>query len=225
MKPRHVIRSIARLRNLLLFAWRRSPRSLADAAVRRLRRWAWSREVMIVYRADAQSSSEDLVPFRVVRPGSHWDALEDFALYTGSDWRLSRAAILAEAGRRLADGEHSFTVVEEGVLAHYHWLQLGRTEIIFPEFGVSYRVPHGSAISYGAYTEPRLRGRGLHQLSARETVHTAFALGAEQIFSGVIETNLASRRAIEGAGYRPVSRILCVRHLGRRRIRSDAPYP
>ena len=128
-------------------------------------------------------------------------------------------------GEPIAGDQVVRDTVEEGVLAHYHWLQLGRTEIIFPEFGVSYRVPQGSAISYGAYTEPRLRGRGLHHLSARETVHTAFALGAEQIFSGVIETNLASRRAIEGAGYRPVSRILCVRHLGRRRIRSDAPYP
>lgn len=212
---------MARLRNLLLFVLRRPPGWVAVTAVRRLRQWAWSREVLIVYRANAEPSLKGPVPFRVVRPGSRWDALEDFSLYTGSDWRLSGAAIVAEAGRRLAHGEHSFTVVDEGVLAHYHWLQLGRTEITFPEFGVSYAVPRGSAISYGAYTEPRLRGRGLHRLSARETVHTAFALGAEQIFSGVIETNVASRRAIEGAGYRPVTRIVCVRRLGRRRVRFE----
>jgi RimJ/RimL family protein N-acetyltransferase len=87
---------------------------------------------------------------------------------------------------------------------------------------VSYAVPQGSAVGYDAYTEPRLRGRGHHRLSTREIVHTAFALGAEQIFSGVIETNVASRRAIEGAGYRPVTHIICVRRLGRRRVRFEA---
>ncbi|HEV8536563.1 MAG TPA: GNAT family protein [Candidatus Limnocylindria bacterium] len=173
---------------------------------------------MTVYRADRELSAESPEPLRAVRTGSRWDALADFSRYTGSDWHLSRAAIVAEARRRLAQGEHSFTVVEEGVLAHYHWLQLGQREITFPEIGASYAVPPGSAISYGAYTEPRLRGRGLHQLSARETVRTAFALGAERIFSGVLETNTPSRRAIEGAGYRPVARLVCVRRFGRRRV-------
>jgi RimJ/RimL family protein N-acetyltransferase len=215
-------RLLARSRDLIPFVRSRSPLSLALAALRRIRSWAWSRDVMTVYRLDRERFGETPQPFRVARTGSHWDSVEDFALYTGSDWRLSRAAIVAEARRRLADGEHSFTVVEEGILAHYHWLQLGRPEITFPEVGARYAVPPQSAISYGAYTEPRLRGRGLHRLSARETVHTAFALGAGQIFSGVIETNRASRRAVEGAGYRPVARIVCVRRLGRRRVRVDS---
>lgn len=208
---------MARTRDLLVFARNRSPRSLAVAVLRRLRRWAWSREVMTVYRANREPSGERPPPFRVVRTGSRWDAVEDFARYTGSDWRLSRAAIVAEADRRLARGEHSFTVIEEGVLAHYHWLQVGEGEITFPEIGATYAVPPGSAISYGAYTEPRLRGRGLHSLSERETVYAALALGAKEIFSGALETNIPSRRALEGAGYRPVTRIVCVRRLGRRR--------
>jgi RimJ/RimL family protein N-acetyltransferase len=209
---------MARLRDLLFFARSRSPRSLAVAVLHRLRPWAWSRQVLTVYRAERESSAERAPPFRVIRAGSRWDSLDDFARYTGSDWRLSRAGIVAQARRRLAQGEHSFTVIEEGVLAHYHWLQLGEREITFPEIGATYPVPPGSAISYGAYTEPRLRGRGLHSLSARETVNTAFALGAKEIYSGVLETNIPSRRAIEGAGYRPVMRIVCVRRLGRRRV-------
>jgi RimJ/RimL family protein N-acetyltransferase len=209
---------MARLRDLLFFVRSRSPRSLAVAALRRLRRWAWSRQVMTVYRADREASAQRPPPLRVDRTSNRWDALEDFARYTGSDWRLSRAAIVAEASRRLAEGQHSFTVVAEGVLAHYHWLQLGGHEITFPEIGASYPVPPGSAISYGAYTEPRFRGRGLHRLSAHETVEMAFTLGAGQIYSAVFETNIPSRRAIEAAGYRPVARLVCVRRLGRRRV-------
>jgi hypothetical protein len=121
---------MARLQDLLFFARSRGPSSLAMAALRRLRQWAWSREVMTVYRMDREPSGQG-PPFRMVGPGRRWDALEDFTLYTGSEWRLSRAAIVAEAGRRITHGEHSFTVVEEGVLAHYQWLQLGRSEITF----------------------------------------------------------------------------------------------
>jgi RimJ/RimL family protein N-acetyltransferase len=177
---------------------------------------------MVVFRATSRPSDDQGSPFRAVRSGAaRWDSLEDFALYTGSDWRVSREALVAEARRRLSQGEHAFTVAEDGVLAHYHWLQLDRQTIFFPEIDASYTVPPGSAISYGAYTEPRLRGRGLHRLSARECVQTAFALGAKQIFSGVLETNVPSRRAVEGAGYRPVARLVCVRRLGRRRVRLE----
>ena len=56
------------------------------------------------------------MPFRVVRPGSHWDALEDFALYTGSDWRLSRAAILASARQLFIDEGYEINLEE--VAAH-----------------------------------------------------------------------------------------------------------
>jgi RimJ/RimL family protein N-acetyltransferase len=206
-----------RLRDLLFFVRSRSPRSLAVAALRRFRRWVWSRQVMTVYRADRLSSATR-PPLLVHGTSSHWDTLEDFGRYTGSDWRLSREAIVAEARRRLAEGQHSFTVIAEGVLAHYHWLQLGEQEISFPEIGASYPVPAGSAISYGAYTEPRFRGRGLHRLSARETVDMAFTLGAGQIYSAVLETNIPSRRSIEGAGYRPVARLVCIRRLGRRHV-------
>ena len=97
---------MARLRDLLFFARNRSPRSQAVAVLHRLRRWAWSRQVLTVYRAEREASAERAPPFRVIRTGSRWDALDDFARYTGSDWRLSRAGIVAEARRRLAQGEH-----------------------------------------------------------------------------------------------------------------------
>jgi len=200
---------------------RRSFGWFVAAALRRARRWVWSREVMIVFRATSEQSADRLTAFRTVRPGVHWDALEDFRLYTGSEWQLSRARMLGEAAQRLAEGEHCLTVVDQGILAHYHWLQLGRQEITFPEIGATYPLPPGSAVSYRAYTEPALRGRGLHRLSSRECVNTAFALGAKQIFSGVLEANVPSRRAVEGAGYRPVARFICVRRLGLRRVRLE----
>jgi SAM-dependent methyltransferase len=56
---------------------------------------------------------------------------------------------------------------------------------------------------------------------ARYRVRLAAALGAEQIFSSVVDSNHPSRRAKESAGYREVARFVEVRRLGRRRRWSE----
>jgi len=99
------------------------------------------------------------------------------------------------SGSAARRGEHCLTVVDQWHPRSLPLASLGRQEITFPEIGSDLSAATGSAVSYRAYTEPALRGRGLHRLSSRECVNTAFALGAKQIFSGVLETNVPSRRA------------------------------
>jgi len=154
-------------------------------------------------------------------PAFRFDAGEDFLSYTGSDRWVSREMMVHEVARRLATGEHCVTLIEEGILVHWGWIQLGLKEIHMREVDFVYPLPPGSATTYGVYTEPPFRGRGLHRRGAAVRACWAFELGAERIFTHVFEGNVPSRRAKEAAGYRPVARIVCVRRLGRRRSRAE----
>src|SRR5581483_3055343 len=120
-------------------------------------------------------------------------------------------------------GDHSFTVVEDGVLVHYGWIQSDAPAIEFPEIGAAMALPPRSGVIYDVYTEPRARGRGLQRRGARRRVRLAFALGAAQVFTGVVESNVPSRRATEGAGYRAVARLVTVHRLARRRTWEEPP--
>jgi CelD/BcsL family acetyltransferase involved in cellulose biosynthesis/predicted acetyltransferase len=190
----------------------RSGAGMARAAWRVAWRWLWSTDAYIVYALDPAAASRppDGLRFRV-------DALDDFECFHGADRWMSRERLLANARARLAAGEHCWTVVEDGVLVHYAWLQLGRDSVHVTEVDAVFRSAAPMAVLYDAHTDQRARGRGLHRMSLRHRIDAARAAGATRVISGALETNIASRRNLESVGFAVEQRLVRRRVLGLRR--------
>jgi CelD/BcsL family acetyltransferase involved in cellulose biosynthesis len=213
---------LERGRALVARARGRSPLALAAAGLRAVRRWAWSRDVMRLYRIDRSQWIDDPAASRRVEIQKN--RLEAFLRYSGSSRWHSRQHVIGQATRRLEGGEHCYTIVQDGVLAHSAWLQLGAEAITLSEIGAAHRLPPNSGVLYDAYTEPAARGRGLHGLSLRQRVRDAFAMGADRVFIASQESNRASLSGIEASGFRLDRRLIRVRILGLTR-RWAAPVP
>jgi GNAT superfamily N-acetyltransferase len=210
-------RHVERARGLVAGAAGRSPALLGMAVLRALRRWAWSRDVYLIFRLDRATSAAERFLAAEGAPVLRRDAAEDFLRYTGSiRWR-SRQAMMAEAVRRLGAGEHCYTHVEGGALLHFAWVQLNPDVMRVTEVGADFMPPPGTAFCYGSYTEPSARGRGLHRESLRQRVRDAFRMGLDHVISGVAETNGPSRHNHEVLGFALDRRLVRRRLLGRSR--------
>jgi len=193
-------------------------RDVPGVAIRAIRRWTFSTAIELVYCRDRdavangtrQVQTPDTEPFQL-------DRLEDFARYAGSDRWMTRQWLMGEAIRRLDEGHHSYSYVENGVLAHFAWLHPGATRIPLSETGVVVQLPERSAVCFGDYTEPQARGRGFQKASVAVRTRHAFDLGFERVFSVVAEANIPSRRAYEANGFRVTERYVARRILGQTR--------
>ena len=99
-----------------------------------------------------------------------WEHLERFV---SPGPPISRDACLAEWRRRLAQGEHVFTRVEDGRLVSYGWL-LERQKV--SRLGWTHQtltLPDRSAVIYDFYTLPEYRNRDFYQRLLMHVVHEA----------------------------------------------------
>ncbi len=103
---------------------------------------------------------------------------------------------------RLEEGQHCYTRVEDGVLAHYGWLIDRQERSYMVEVGQVLLLPPDSAVLYNFYTRQSARGRGYYQAALRQMVGDAARIpGTKQIWISVLADNGASRHTIEKVGF------------------------
>jgi RimJ/RimL family protein N-acetyltransferase len=131
------------------------------------------------------------------------DCLEDLLCYKAAEtWQPTLFEFLQTAMRRLEEGEHVYTRVEDGVLIHYGWLIERQEVAYFPEVDQKFRMPPQSAVLYDYFTHPAYRGRGLYQCSLHEmSCDAANIAGTEFIYISVVAGNAPSRHSIEKADF------------------------
>ena len=131
------------------------------------------------------------------------DRFEDLACYAPAErWQPTVDAFLQSATERLENGEHCYTHVENGVLAHYGWLSDRQESTFMDEVHQSWTLPPGAAVAYGFYTHPRFRGRGMYAASLGRMIRDAKAIpGLGEIYICVRADNKPSRRVIEKLGF------------------------
>jgi hypothetical protein len=94
------------------------PATLPLRLARRLRRAAWNDVELRIYRFPRGTAVTHHEAVPIAR-----DRLEDLACYAPAEgWQPAADAFLRTASERLENGEHCYTRVEDGVLAHYGWL-------------------------------------------------------------------------------------------------------
>jgi hypothetical protein len=128
-----------------------------------------------------------------------WKDLEAFDAQHG--W-VSRDVFLADAKTRLANGEHVYTLAENGRLVHYGWAVGPVERRYIPDVDQFAEFPADSVYVYDFFTHPECRNRGIYQHSLRQILRELGAsLTFEQAFIGVESANSPSRRAIEKIGF------------------------
>jgi RimJ/RimL family protein N-acetyltransferase len=114
----------------------------------------------------------------------------------------SRQTFLATALKRLENGNHVYTLVENDRLVHCGWLIERQVETFFPEVDQSFAFPANTAVLFDFFTHPDERGRGLYQAAMRRMLFDAAADPAlEQISIAALADNRASINAIEKVGF------------------------
>lgn len=84
--------------------------------------------------------------------------------------------------------------------------------------GGTRRLAEDERILEGAYTFPRMRGRGLMRDCMAQLIDHAFAEGATRVWTYVETDNVASLRGCAAVGFSPRSLRRQVHRLGRRRV-------
>lgn len=164
----------------------------------RLLRWIRSDRYLLLYTIDAQSAEPALDD-----DGLSCNRIKDIKLFEQTERWLGRDEFVAEAERRIANGEKLYTSVFGSRLVHYGWMIPEQKESWFPFVRQKYRFPVGSAVLYNAYTHPVARGTGLHQRSMRRRIFDAASQpGTRCIYTAIESGNHASRTVAAHAGFR-----------------------
>jgi CelD/BcsL family acetyltransferase involved in cellulose biosynthesis/predicted acetyltransferase len=174
------------------------PATLPLRLARRLRRAAWNDVELRIYRFPRGTAVTHPEAVPIAR-----DRLEDLACYTPAEgWQPAADAFLRAASERLENGEHCYTRVEDGVLAHYGWLVDRPEPTCMDEVHKVWTLPAGAAVVYGFYTHPRFRGRGMYASALARMIRDAAAIpGLGEIYISVRADNGPSRRVIEKLGF------------------------
>jgi GNAT superfamily N-acetyltransferase len=136
-------------------------------------------------------------------PVANTDSLHDLLTYQPFDSHdHSRQAFLSGALSRIDAGVHPYTVVRDGVLVHYGWLTARTKQSFITEVQHAYDYPPNSAVMWDFYTRPSHRGQGLYSQSMKQILADASKIpGTDYIYIAVLADNVASRKAIERAGF------------------------
>ena len=174
------------------------PATLPLQVARRLKRAVWDDVELRIYRFPSGASMTHPGTVPVAR-----DRFADLACYAPAErWQPTVDAFLQSATERLENGEHCYTHVENGVLAHYGWLSDRQESTFMDEVHQSWTLPPGAAVAYGFYTHPRFRGRGIYAASLGRMISDAKAIpGLGEIYICVRADNKPSRRVIEKLGF------------------------
>ncbi len=131
------------------------------------------------------------------------DNLHDLLRYQVADQsERSKQNFLSDVMTRIESGVHCYTVVRDNRLLHYGWLTERSKQSFITEVQHPYQYPPNTAVMWDFYTHPASRGQGLYSQSLRQIMSEAAASpGTDFIYIAVLADNVASRKAIERAGF------------------------
>ena len=209
----------------LVARWRHDKRELPALLWRVAGKRVWYRCEKRIYVYEADRIQDLPNPRRLRR-----DRVEDLRYYERTaSWQMPPDVYRATAQRRLADGEHLYTLVEGDRLLHYAWLQTCHTLGEDAAVGQAFFPPPDSSALYDHYTHPSARGQGLFYQALCQLLHDVPALTkTKQAYIYVYGDNGPSRHVIEKIGFRHVGSLIEDRRLFTARryaVSAGGPFP
>ncbi len=131
------------------------------------------------------------------------DKLSDLLNFGATHWRESRQDFLSAALHRLEKGEHVYTYVRDGKLLGYAWLLENQTKVPLPDVGQEFVCPEGSAVLYGFYAHPTLRGDSLSEKALQQMLADATGRSpGRPVYACVSADSGLTESAMERNGFR-----------------------
>jgi len=121
--------------------------------------------------------------------------------------------------QRLERGDGCYTLILDGRLAHYSWVQRSESHLI-TKAGLSVPVRNGEFWIYNSITAGWARGRGLYSAALERIVQEHFEAGYSTGWIYTSGENVASQRVISRVGFTPAATLRALRvgshyfHLG-----------
>lgn len=175
-----------------------------------VRHFLWSTSEYRIYRIAPTVQVADRSELRVGR--NDW---YDLCRYEAAGTRmLKRSVFLDRARARIDEGQIAYTIVIEGRLAHYSWLN-PCTNTFGTSFDVRLGLPENSAVLWDAFTFPGPRNTGLHKAAIQARLHDlAQSAQVKWAFCGALASNLPSRHNLEQRGFGHCASVWEARHVG-----------
>ena len=155
----------------------------------------------------------------------HDNRVEDLLLWNGES--LHTSSLLTHCARTYsrirAMGRTFHTIVVNGRLAGwgYSYRPDGPAELTETP-GATLEFVEGAVSLYDFHVLPEFRGRRLYQALLTDILRKRFEEGASRAYITVLESNVASRKAIERVGFRLVRRNFYARTLTRQSLTTKA---
>jgi len=190
------------LRKALGYLGRGEFRTFFSALAKRIPSWLYRRRAAQIYVLRAADMEAAAGPARPLPEGYTFGEVqtpEDVA-------RGERIGLRpAEYQRRIDHGERHIAVLFEGRPVSSLWMHFGPCYILGLDLLIE--ADASDAYSYGAFTDPNHRRKGLYGSMKREQIRLCREAGAVRLF-GIIETgNLAPQRTHEKLGYQVVGSV------------------
>ncbi|HET7694283.1 MAG TPA: GNAT family N-acetyltransferase [Vicinamibacterales bacterium] len=155
----------------------------------------------------------------------HDNRVGDLLLWNGES--PSTASLLTHCARIYSRGLNAgrtfHTIVVSGRLAGWGYSYMPSEPAQLTETpGATLEFEPGAASLYDFHVLPDFRGRRLYQALLTDILRKRFAAGATRAYITVLESNAASRAAIERVGFQAIRRN-CYRRLFRRQSLSTRP--
>lgn len=172
--------------------------------VRHFGRMVYRREDWLLIR----HATRDGAPLRSLPEGA--SLLRNEELRLGYDGQPARDARI---DRRLVEGrEIGLGVALDGRLVYDTWIRPGA--YLEPRTGLLLGEGERGGVSVDAFTEPRVRGRGLHATMIERVLHEAHELGLDWLDNLVFFGNRTAQRALRKEKAEIVKWYICRRLLG-----------
>jgi len=154
----------------------------------------------------------------------HDDRIEDLLLWSGTSVHTS--SLLTQCARAFsrgrATGRTFHTIVLNGRLAGWGYSYLPTEAAQLTETpGATLEFEPGSASLYDFHVLPEFRGKRLYQALLTDILRKRFAQGVPRAYITVLESNVASRKAIERVGFQLQRRNVYRKQFRKETIRTE----
>ncbi|GAA0369750.1 hypothetical protein GCM10009092_37540 [Bowmanella denitrificans] len=128
--------------------------------------------------------------------------LADMLTYRSGQGLPDLCQFSSQCLNRFEQGEVSYSIRIDGVLAHCGWMIKYQKESLVSEIGASYCFPDNSAVLYDFCSDPEVRGKGLYQKTIKHMLADTERLAdAKYVYISVRADNKVSRHVIEKLGF------------------------
>ena len=182
----------------------RGPREVLSLAIERVRGFASSSDVLVMFMATATAGAEDIegLSFRRADPADASRYARDIGTDSATSFR-----------KRLSERTACFVVDDGRLLLHASWVT--RAGAWTRELRAYLVPPPGDAYIYESFTRGEARGRGIYPFALRQISAWAAEAGVGRLWVAVEGHNAASLRAVTKAGFSPAFELPFARRLGR----------